>query len=122
MLIVQNTQYTSQEDLIADITAFQQAIEEHKFTENIPAPLTNELVECIVRMHNGKFQWVVETPDGDVLNTVVLQRRARYQEETDPLFMRACEDYTMGSEEWNTAINEWKIAKARIREELSYPE
>jgi hypothetical protein len=50
------------------------------------------------------------------------QREARYKSETDPLFMKACEDYVVGTEDWNTAITAWKTAKNIIREELPYPE
>jgi hypothetical protein len=51
-----------------------------------------------------------------------LQREQRYRTETDPLRMKLDEDFTLGSSEWLARLEEWKSAKAKIREELPYPE
>lgn len=48
-------------------------------------------------------------------------RRARYRDETDPLKLKADEDNVIGSDDWNTAIQNWRDAKDTIRLELPYP-
>jgi hypothetical protein len=49
------------------------------------------------------------------------QRQARYRDETDPMRLKIDEDYTPGSQEWNSALEDWKTAKNQIREDLPYP-
>jgi hypothetical protein len=123
MIVVYSTQYSSRADLEADIAAFVQNIEQHKYTENVPAPLTNDLIEIIVRKHNCEFEWVIENADGSVTpDEPRALRKQRYINETDPLFLKACEDYEIGTEEWNKPITEWKAAKAKIRKEIPYLE
>jgi hypothetical protein len=49
------------------------------------------------------------------------QRQARYRDETDPMRLKIDEDYTPGSQDWSSALEDWKTAKNQIREDLPYP-
>lgn len=63
MLTVQSSQYSSQEQLNADIAAYSAAVAEHFTTIGVPAPLwPNDIVWDIVRNHAGQYQWVEADP------------------------------------------------------------
>jgi hypothetical protein len=51
----------------AEVHAFSKAVENHRFTVNIPAPTSNDLVEKIVREYGGKFS--IAEPSADVIAT-----------------------------------------------------
>ena len=54
-MIITSAHYPSKEQLEADIQSYAYALEAHKFTEGIPAPLSpNDLVENIVK---GNLSW-----------------------------------------------------------------
>lgn len=42
-------------DLDAEIAKFQKALDDHRFTVDVPAPGSHPLVELIVRQHNGEY-------------------------------------------------------------------
>lgn len=43
-------------NLAEEVTKFSQAVENHRFTENIPAPISHPIVETIVRDFGGNFE------------------------------------------------------------------
>lgn len=51
------------------------------------------------------------------MDAVRAARQARYQDETDPLFMKAMRD-----EEDGVTLADWKAAVAAIKADLPYPE
>jgi len=51
-------------NLDREIAAFQQAVEDHKTTEGVPAPYARSpLVEAIVRNHGGVYR-IIDEPAG----------------------------------------------------------
>lgn len=50
------------------------------------------------------------------------KREQRYRLETDAIRMQIDDDYDVGSKEWMDAITEWRALRAKIRDELPYPE
>jgi len=53
--------------------------------------------------------------------SVQAERRSRYTAETDSLRAEMDYDYTVGSDEWNAALAEWKGKVEMIKAELPYP-
>lgn len=48
-------------DLAAEVKAFVKALDDHRFTIDVPAPTAHPLVEAIVRQHDGIFE-IIEDP------------------------------------------------------------
>lgn len=56
-MIITSAHYPSKEQLEADVQTYLDALEAHKFTEGVPAPLPpNDLVETIVK-NNLAWSW-----------------------------------------------------------------
>ena len=128
MIDVIASMYESEAKLTADVAAFAKEREDFKFTEGVPAPWPpNELVELIVNT-GGTFNWIepepVVEPEPIPKPEIPIdkQREYRFREETDALFMSACEDFTIGSSGWLAAIEAWKAEKEKIRLACPYPE
>jgi hypothetical protein len=54
--IDQDTAGTLKFDLTLAVADFAKAVEDHRFTVDVPAPTAHSLVEEIVRRHGGQFQ------------------------------------------------------------------
>lgn len=63
-------------DLDWEIQKYKQAREDHKFTENVPAPTTYPLVEEIVRRHNGEYEIAVTKDYIRIVDNVIVDKRS----------------------------------------------
>jgi hypothetical protein len=88
---------------------------------SIDKPLTSPECLALQKMLGPESpEWAAYVAERD--RPIKEQREQRYRSETDPLRMKLDEDFTIGSPEWLAGLEEWKLAKAKIREELPYPE
>ncbi|WP_210482785.1 hypothetical protein [Microvirga antarctica] len=53
-------------DIAAAVADFTQAVDDHRLTLDVPAPVAHPLVELIVRHHEGHFE-IIEDPESQPL-------------------------------------------------------
>jgi len=84
--------------------------------------LSSSSAECIalkIALGETSSEWLAYIGVRKI--PIKLQREERFRTETDPVRMNIDDEYTVGSAEWTTALEEWKTLKSQIRTELPYP-